>query len=367
MKEIKSTIRTNTVGWWIRRIAITSLVLLCSFVAECEAQVSKLERSVVSGGVVVETVVDSAALLRAAAADSLLLQKGGRSKRSIDPSVSVVEKERRPFLSDSMGLSKVAWASLFMPGYGQIYNKQIKKLPYLYGSVAAGTTLYIHENKRYKSYKSEFDALTYGNLFRTDEVDAVQAKMIRANTSRQILLGATVASYLYFIADGSLNYSTNNVSNIKRATTLATIFPGAGQFYNKSYWKLPFVIGGFASVIYVIDWNSRGYNRFKSAYALRYDYDINPDLYPDGSVDEFGGRYTAAYLKSLRDSYRRNRDLSIIIMAGLYILQIIDAHVDAHFKDYDISDDLKLNVTPEISTSGANNSTTVGVGMQLQF
>ena len=100
-------------------------------------------------------------------------------------------------------------------------------------------------------------------------------------------------------------------------------------------------------MIYVIDWNNRGFNRFKTAYALRADFDQNPDKYPDGvSKDEFRGRYSATFLKNLRDSYRRNRDLSILITAGVYVFQAIDAHVDAHLKDFDISDNLTVDVDP---------------------
>ena len=77
-----------------------------------------------------------------------------------------------------------------------------------------------------------------------------------------------------------MNYSTNEVSDVKKATTLACIFPGAGQIYNKSYWKVPFVVGGFAAMIYCIDWNNRGYQRFKKAYRLLSDYEKNPDATP---------------------------------------------------------------------------------------
>ena len=117
--------------------------------------------------------------------------------------------------------------------------------------------------------------------------------MIRSNTRRQVYLGLTVASYIYFIGDAAVNYSTNEVSDVKKATTLACIFPGAGQIYNKSYWKVPFVVGGFAAMIYCIDWNNRGYQRFKKAYRLLSDYEKNPDAYPDGPTDEFHGRYSA--------------------------------------------------------------------------
>lgn len=250
------------------------------------------------------------------------------------------------FMSDSMSLSKVCWLSTVVPGYGQIYNKQYWKLPILYGLVGTGLGLYIRENKTYKPLKQAYEAYTDVSLTRTPELDALQTKMIRSNTRRQLYLGVTIASYIYFIGDAALSYSTNDVSSVKKATTLACIFPGAGQIYNKSYWKVPFVVGGFASMIYCIDWNNRGYQRFKKAYNLLADYEEHPENYPDGPTDEFHGRYSASFIKNLRNNYRRNRDLCIIVTGALYILQIIDAHVDAHLKDYDISDDLTMNLEP---------------------
>ncbi|MCM1151360.1 MAG: DUF5683 domain-containing protein [Alistipes senegalensis] len=275
------------------------------------------------------------------------------------------------FMSDSMSLSKVAWLSTVLPGYGQIYNKQYWKLPILYGTVGAGLALFIHENKTYRPLKRRYDAYTDRSLTRTPELDALQAKMIRSNTRRQIYLGATIASYVYFIGDVAINYSTNDVSDVKKATTLACIFPGAGQIYNKSYWKVPFVIGGFASMIYCIDWNNRGYQRFKKAYTLLSDYEAHPDKYPDGPTDEFHGRYAASYILNLRNNYRRNRDLCIIIAGALYVLQIVDAHVDAHLKDYDISDDLSMNLEPLVDytyvpTAGGNRPV-FGFNMSFNF
>lgn len=274
-------------------------------------------------------------------------------------------------MSDSMSLSKVCWISTVLPGYGQIYNKQYWKLPILYGTVGAGLALYINENRTYKPLKREYDAYTDKNLTRTPELDALQAKMIRSNTRRQVYLGLTVASYIYFIGDAAVNYSTNDVSNVKKATTLACIFPGAGQIYNKSYWKVPFVVGGFAAMIYCIDWNNRGYQRFKKAYRLLSDYEQNPDKYPDGPTDEFHGRYSADYIRNLRNNFRRNRDLCIIISAGLYVLQIVDAHVDAHLKDYDISDDLTMNLEPMVDytyvPSLGGNRPVFGFNMSIKF
>ena len=253
------------------------------------------------------------------------------------------------FMSDSMSLSKVCWISAVLPGYGQIYNKQYWKLPVLYGTLGTGLALYLHENKTYRPLKRTYDAYTDVSTVRTPELDALQTRMIRSNTRRQLYLGLTVASYIYFIGDAAVNYSTNDVSSVKKATTLACICPGAGQVYNRSYWKVPFVVGGFATMAYCIDWNNRGFQRFKKAYALLADYEQHPEKYPDGPTDEFQGRYSADYMKNLRDNFRRNRDLCIILTGALYVLQIIDAHVDAHLKDYDVSDDLSMNLEPMLN------------------
>lgn len=277
-------------------------------------------------------------------------------------------EERKPLISDSMGLSKVCWLSLPLPGFGQIYNKQYWKLAVLYPVVGASVTMFVYENKQYKPLKAEYDQyLVDHGYMRTPELDELQTKLIRHNTMQQIYAGVAIATYLYFIGDAAVNYSTNEVSQVKKATTLSTICPGAGQIYNKSYWRVPIVIGGMASTIYTIDWNNRGYQRFKTAYGLRVDYDNNPDKYPNGSADEFRGNYTATFLKNLKDSYRRNRDLCIILTAGIYLLNILDAHVDAHLQDYDISDDLSMNMEPFFDVTTVGSKPAMGVNLSLKF
>lgn len=148
------------------------------------------------------------------------------------------------------------------------------------------------------------------------------------------------------------------------------------------------MLGGFASMIYIIDWTPADYQRFKKAYRLRYDYDQkvaahnqwkedvknDPDLpepeNPASSTDEFKGRYSADFLKNLKNNYRRNRDLSIIATAGLYILQIVDAHVDAHLKDFDVSDDLSMRIEPAVDyafIAGTGVRPVVGFNFSINF
>lgn len=282
-------------------------------------------------------------------------------------------ENRTPFISDSMSLKRVCLTSVVLPGFGQIYNKQYWKLPILYGTVGTSLGLCLWSNSKYKPLKAQYDQITDQSLHRTPELNAIHREMVKYNTMKQVFMISTIASYIYFLGDAAVKYSTNEVSRINKATTLAMICPGAGQIYNKSYWRVPIVVGGFATTIYCIDWNNRGYERFKKAYRLKADYDKNPDLYPNGSQDEFGGRYSATFLKNLRNSYRRNRDLCIILTAGLYILQIVDAHVDAHLRDYDISKDLSVSLSPVVGYSYnrmspySGGGTTLGMNLSLSF
>ena len=278
---------------------------------------------------------------------------------------------REPLFSDSSSLSKVCLTAAILPGYGQIYNKQYWKLPILYGTLGASIGLAIDQGGKYRTYKRQYEELTLKGLSRIEEMNLLQRDMIRHNTKRQLFMAAAAASYIYFLGDAALNYATNNVSNVKKATTLSLICPGARQIYNKSYWRAPIVVGGLASMVYVIDWNNRGFQRFKTAYSLRADFEHNPDKYPEGvSPDEFKGRYSASYLKNLRDSYRRNRDLSLLLTAGVYIFQAVDAHVDAHLKDFDISDELSVELHPifDYQHTQINGSYPVfGVNLNITF
>ena len=277
---------------------------------------------------------------------------------------------KQPFISDSMSLRKVSFTSAILPGFGQIYNKQYWKLPILYSTLGTSIGMWVHQQNKYKPLKEQFELMTDQGLKRTEEMNALQREMIKHNTLKQAFMFTTLASYIYFIGDAAVCYATNDVSAVSRATTLSTICPGAGQVYNKSYWRVPIVIGGFATTIYCVDWNNRGYQRFKKAYRLRFDYDEHPELYPNGSQDEFNGRYASSFLKNLRNSYRRNRDLCIILTAGIYILQIVDAHVDAHLRDYDISDDLSVEVTPMINYAyqpGLGTTATMGMNLSFKF
>lgn len=344
------------------------VVLLALYIGEASAQnLMRGRKQIVTGGVLIETV-DSLEQARLDSLENLpdevkrMSEK--RAKRLAD-SLARVQRQRtraiemgrvddkgniiprEPWFADSMSLSRVTTTAAVLPGYGQIYNKQYWKLPILYGTLGASIGLAVHFGGEYRPLKREYDAMIAESMSRTEELNLLQRDMIRANTKKQVFMFTALASYIYFLGDAAMNYATNEVSDVKKATTMSIICPGAGQIYNKSYWKAPIVVGGLASMIYVIDWNNRGFKRFKTAHSLRADFDLNPDKYPDGvSKDEFRGRYSTTFLKNLRDSYRRNRDLSILLTAAVYAFQAIDAHVDAHLKDFDVSDNLTVDLDP---------------------
>ncbi len=146
-----------------------------------------------------------------------------------------------------------------------------------------------------------------------------------------------------------------------KAVWLGVIVPGAGQIYNKSYWKLPIVYGAFMGCGYAIQLNSNRYSGYKKAYLDLYNDrqagTVSEDpsksyiaVLPNGyTLEKVGGAEKwQSTLKNQQSTYRRYRDYSILATVLVYALSLIDAYVDAQLFDYDISPDLTLNVEPQI-------------------
>jgi hypothetical protein len=125
--------------------------------------------------------------------------------------------------------------------------------------------------------------------------------------------------------------------NPQKAAILSAVLPGLGQVYNKKYYKVPIIYIGFSTLAYFIYFNQKGYLEWKQAYIDYPDYNLNYDF-----------PLTLEQIDRTKNSYKRYRDLSIIGTAGFYILQILDATVDAYLFDWDISDDLSLKIDPVI-------------------
>ncbi|MPM52641.1 hypothetical protein SDC9_99401 [bioreactor metagenome] len=149
------------------------------------------------------------------------------------------------------------------------------------------------------------------------------------------------------------------VHSPKKATIMSACLPGLGQAYNRKYWKIPVIYSGLGGTGYSILWNNNKYQTFRKAYIARTDT-------LDSTTDNFP-RYSAANLLDLRNYYRHNLELSVIIFSAIYVLNIVDASVDAHLYDFDISDDLSLSVQPSLWNAGSFISPSIGGGFTLTF
>ena len=182
--------------------------------------------------------------------------------------------------------------------------------------------------------------------------------------------------------------STNLLQNIKprrnlqdfrpdpiRSMWLGLVIPGAGQFYNRKYWKLPIVYGGFLGCVYALTWNGQMYSDYSQAYLDIMDSDpatksyekmLPPGYNIAGKEERFKGIF-----KSKKDTFRRYRDLSIFAFGGVYLLSVIDAYVDAELSTFDISHDLSIQIQPTTIQTGHHDmngpTTTPAVQCVLNF
>lgn len=189
------------------------------------------------------------------------------------------------------------------------------------------------------------------------------------NVSGQIL---EVDSTRIVEMNQEIEKKAEEVHSPKKATIYSAILPGLGQAYNKKYWKIPLVYAGFGTLGYFIHWNNENYQIMKNAYNDFTDDDDNTNSH----LDLDGAQYYdltkepditnfKTNVAKQQDYYRRNRDLLVICTFGFYGLQIIDASVDAHFFDFDISEDLTFNWQPTMNSF--NRQTVYGINCTFTF
>lgn len=157
-----------------------------------------------------------------------------------------------------------------------------------------------------------------------------------------------------------------------RAVWLSALCPGLGQVYNRRYWKLPLVIGGYMGLVYATNWNNTMLADYTRAYADLTDNDPNTKSYMDffhGNVSEssLDKQWLTNTFKARKDFFRRNRDLCIISMVGVYLLAMLDAYVDASLAHFDISPQLSMNVAPTFVPDTRGSSPGVGLHWAFNF
>jgi hypothetical protein len=146
-----------------------------------------------------------------------------------------------------------------------------------------------------------------------------------------------------------------------KATLMSACLPGLGQLYNKKYWKIPVVYAGLGILGYFIYSNADEYATYKYAYIESSHGTKN------GSYSNLVQRYTADELLSAREYYRRNLEISCLLTAVWYALNILDATVDAHLYTYNISDKLTMKVEPAMQLTGCSYKPAAGVKLSLHF
>lgn len=146
-----------------------------------------------------------------------------------------------------------------------------------------------------------------------------------------------------------------------KATFMSSLVPGLGQYYNQKYWKIPIIYGGFTGLIYYASYNNYVYKKYRREYKWATDDD-----------ERTVSQYPAANTERLKDTWRRYRDICFIGIGALYLLQVIDANVDAHFFDFTIDKDLSIKADPILmpdftEVAGSRTSTPLGVNITVTF
>lgn len=181
----------------------------------------------------------------------------------------------------------------------------------------------------------------------------VSSRKVAPHTFRAFIFKTSLTLLLFLLMNShamlSAQESTSPVINdtvkehsAKKATIMSMCLPGLGQAYNKKYWKIPIIYAGFGTLIYFISKNTKEYRNFRTAYDIvATDDSANFD-------NEYVVRYDAnlSQLQEGRNYYRRNMELSWIFTGLLYILQVVDASVDANLYSFDVSEDLSLRFDP---------------------
>lgn len=231
---------------------------------------------------------------------------------------------------------KISWSfggSLILPGTAQIYNKDYWKLPVLYCSVGGLVAGGIINNSRYIKTENE-------NF---------------KNNSTYFFIGAAVV-YWASLLDGVMGYPTKLRYHPGKATVYSIIFPGLGQAYNGDYWHIPVWYAALGVSGYCWSYYDKQYKRYKRLY--------NQATTEGGGYE---GNISTDNLLYYRNTNRRFRDYSILATAGIYLLQVIDAYVFATMHDFDVSDDLTVDIAPAIISPitpayGNYNYTSIGAG-----
>lgn len=181
--------------------------------------------------------------------------------------------------------------------------------------------------------------------------------MVRFCLFAFILLTCTFSYAQQIVAEDIQKIEDEDPLRPAKAAFYSAVLPGLGQAYNKRYWKVPLVYGAIGASVYAYDRNQKNYLRYRDAYKRRIAG------YND---DEFQGLIaTTDRLLDGQDFYKRNRDRSMLFILGFYFLNILDANIDAHLKQYNVNSDLSFK--PYIDVNPIGSSPIAGMRVAITF
>lgn len=233
-------------------------------------------------------------------------------------------------------LKTLTMGSAIFIGGNQIYNKQYWKLPIVYGGIGAGI----------------FGGVYFGNMYKNTS-DA------RYQTFSTLSYVGAGLFWWGSLMDGAIMYKSDRRPDPARSTVYSLLLPGLGQIYNGEFWKVPLYLGIMAGAVnFTVD-NNIQYNRWRTIYNLATSTDESVEKPPQ----------SAENAKYFRDLYRRYRDYSILAIAIVYLVQVIDANVFAYMQDFEVNDDISMRIEPSVMpmqyASAGNPAMGMSVGMSV--
>lgn len=212
---------------------------------------------------------------------------------------------------------------------------------------------------------------------------ADSAAVAAAPDSTAFIMGLEEAPAVFFagsdsIADPYAGYEVWEPREVEfnpdpnRAVWLSALFPGLGQVYNRRYWKLPIVVGAYMGLGYATSWNNGMLTDYTRAYRDLMDNDPDTRSYmnffpPTTQESDIDKTWLTNVMQSRKNFYRRNRDLCIIAMVGVYLVAMVDAYVDASLSHFDISPDLSLDMAPVLINDARSVRPGFGLACAITF
>jgi len=269
--------------------------------------------------------------------------------------------------------SKAALYSTILPGAGQFYNKEYIKSPLYPGAIVLFGSSALASRVRYNNSRESLLYKVGSPDILIDPFPDLSKDEVRNRMNRnRILSNWSVAGASFFYASGIIDaYISGHIYNREneteglhlpiKAAYYSALLPGCGQIYNGKWWKVPIIYAGFIGIGSVGVYSFTNMRKYKNAYLARNRYGL-PDEFSDGE----GTDYSDAQLLFFKDVHRKNLERTILIGTAWYALNIIDAVVDAHLYNFEISDDLSFQPFP-YSEIMPDNSIAAGVGFRISL